>query len=73
MKAAFTILILAATLTPAEPLADVLARMDQAAAEFHSLSAKMKRVQFTAVLSETSEMDGVLRLRRTKGGTEGRG
>jgi outer membrane lipoprotein-sorting protein len=56
---------------PAEPLADILARMDRAAAEFHSLSAQMKRVQFTAVLNESSEMDGVLRLRRTKAGTKG--
>ena len=71
MKTALPILMLAATLAPAEPLADVLARMDQSAAEFRSLSAQMKRVQFTAVLSETSEMDGVLRLRRAKGGTEG--
>ena len=71
MKTALPILMLAATLAPAEPLADILARMDQAAAEFRSLSAQMKRVQFTAVLSETSEMDGVLRLRRSKGGTEG--
>ena len=71
MKTALPILMLAATLAPAEPLADVLARMDQSAAEFRSLSAQMKRVQFTAVLTETSEMDGVLRLRRAKGGTEG--
>jgi len=71
VKTALSILMLAATLAPAEPLADVLARMDQAAADFYSLSAQMKRVQFTAVLNETSEMDGVLRLRRSKGGTEG--
>ncbi len=63
--------MLAATLVRAEPLADVLARMDQAAADFRSLSAQMKRVQFTAVLSETSEMDGVMRLRRAKGRIEG--
>jgi outer membrane lipoprotein-sorting protein len=36
-----------------------------------SLAAGMKRVQFTAVLSESSEMDGAVRLRRTKGGTQG--
>ena len=71
MKTALTILIFAAGLATAEPLADVLARMDRAAAEFHSLSAGMKRVQFTAVLSESSEMDGVVRLRRTKSGTQG--
>ena len=77
MKTALTILIFAgalmfgAVLATAEPLPDVLARMDRAAAEFHSLSAGMKRVQFTAVLSESSEMDGVVRLRRTKAGTQG--
>ena len=63
--------MLAATLASSEPLTDILARMDQAASEFRSLSAQMKRVQFTAVLSESSEMDGELRLRRAKGGTEG--
>lgn len=71
MKIAFITLMFFAGLAPAEPLADVLARMDRAAAEFHSLSAQMKRVQYTAVLSESSEMDGVLRLRHVKAGTEG--
>ena len=71
MKSALTILIVGSVLAAAEPLPDVLARMDRAAAEFHSLSAGMKRVQFTAVLSESSEMDGVMRLRRTKNGTQG--
>jgi outer membrane lipoprotein-sorting protein len=64
-------LMFAAGLATAEPLTDVLARMDHAAAEFHSLSARMKRVQFTAVLSESSEMEGAVRLRRTKNGTQG--
>ena len=64
-------LIFAAGLATAEPLSEVLARMDRAAAEFHSLSAGMKRVQFTAVLSESSEMDGTVRLRRIKSGTQG--
>jgi len=72
VKSAIPILILAGSLlAEAEPLADVLAHMDRAAAEFHSLSAGMKRVQFTAVLSESSEMDGTVRLRRTKAGTQG--
>jgi outer membrane lipoprotein-sorting protein len=71
VKTALTILIFAAGLATAEPLPDVLARMDRAAGEFHSLSAGMKRVQFTAVLSESSEMSGVVRLRRTKSGTQG--
>lgn len=71
MKAALSLLMLSAVLAPAEPLADVLARMDRAAGEFRSLTAQMKRVQFTAVLSESSEMDGELRLKRTKTGTVG--
>jgi outer membrane lipoprotein-sorting protein len=72
VKTALTILLFAgAGLVAAEPLSDVLARMDRAAADFRSLSAGMKRVQFTAVLSESSEMDGAVRLRRTKNGTQG--
>ncbi|MEO8052237.1 MAG: outer-membrane lipoprotein carrier protein LolA [Acidobacteriota bacterium] len=71
MKTALTILVLSATLAGAEPLPEVLAHMDRAAADFRSLSAHMKRVQFTAVLSESSEMEGELRLRRTKAGTQG--
>jgi len=54
-----------------ESLTDVLARMDQAAADFRSLTANMKRMQYTAVLSESSEMEGVLRLRKDKSGITG--
>jgi outer membrane lipoprotein-sorting protein len=71
VKIALSILMFASVLAPAEPLADVLSRMDRAAAEFRSLSARMKRVQFTAVLGESSEMEGELRLKRLKGGTLG--
>ena len=70
MKIALSILMFASVLS-AEPLVDVLSRMDRAAAEFRSLSARMKRVQFTAVLGESSEMEGELRLKRMKGGTLG--
>jgi outer membrane lipoprotein-sorting protein len=45
---------------------DVLSRMDRAAEEFHSYSAQMKRVQFTAVLGDSSESTGTVLLRRTK-------
>ncbi len=71
MKIALSILICTGVLASAEPLPEILARMDRAAGEFRSLSAQMKRVQFTAVLSESSEMDGELRLKRAKGGTIG--
>jgi outer membrane lipoprotein-sorting protein len=53
----------------AESLSDILARMDSSAAEFKSFSAKMKRVNYTAVLDETSETNGSVRLKRTKSGT----
>ncbi len=71
MKTALSLLVLSSVLAPAEPLADILARMDRAAGDFRSLTAQMKRIQFTAVLSESSEMDGELRLKRTKNGTVG--
>ena len=55
----------------AEALSAILSRMDQGARGFTSLSATMKRVQFTAVLGEADEIDGVVRLRRAKDGTTG--
>jgi outer membrane lipoprotein-sorting protein len=68
-------LLLVAFLLPAvvraESLADILMRMDQSAASFRSVTAKMKRLQFTAVLSETSQMEGVMRLRKDKSGLTG--
>jgi len=54
-----------------EAVDDVLGRMDRSARSFHSLTAKMHRVQFTAVLSESSVMEGTMRLKREKGGTAG--
>jgi outer membrane lipoprotein-sorting protein len=71
VKALLTIIALGSLGARAESLADVLARMDRAAQDFRSLSAKMHRVQFTAVLSESSSMDGLMRLKRGKGGTVG--
>ncbi|MSV35506.1 MAG: outer membrane lipoprotein carrier protein LolA [Bryobacterales bacterium] len=63
--------LLAGTLVQAESMADVLARMDRAAGEFRSLSATMKRIHYTAVLNETEETDGTVRLKRLKGSTIG--
>jgi outer membrane lipoprotein-sorting protein len=71
VKALLTIFALCSLGARAEPLADVLARMDRAAQDFRSLTAKMHRVQFTAVLSESSSMEGLMRLKRAKGGTVG--
>jgi outer membrane lipoprotein-sorting protein len=71
VKVVLAIFVLPALLAQAEPLADILARMDHAAQGFRALSANMKRVQFTAVISESNEMDGVVRLKRIKSGTVG--
>jgi outer membrane lipoprotein-sorting protein len=71
VKVVLAILILPALLARAEPLADVLARMDRAARDFRALSANMKRVQYTAVISESNEMSGAVRLKRIKNGTVG--
>jgi outer membrane lipoprotein-sorting protein len=67
--AALTLLV--GRLARAESMADVLARMDRAAGEFRSLSATMKRIHYTAVLSETETTDGTVRLKRVKASTVG--
>jgi outer membrane lipoprotein-sorting protein len=54
-----------------EALDEVLGRMDRSARSFHSFTAKMHRVQFTAVLNESSAMEGTMRLKREKSGTTG--
>jgi outer membrane lipoprotein-sorting protein len=55
-------------LLSAEPLADVLARVDQAAAQFKGMRAKLKRVSYTAVIKDTSEESGTLAIRAGKPG-----
>jgi outer membrane lipoprotein-sorting protein len=54
-----------------EPLADILARMDLAAKDFKSVSAKTKHVDFTAVLNESSESSGEMKMKRGKAGITG--
>ena len=54
----------------ADSLEEVLGRMDRAAAEFKSFSAKMKRTDFTAVLNESTELNGSAVMRRTRNGIE---
>jgi outer membrane lipoprotein-sorting protein len=55
----------------AETLDAVLARMDQAAPQFKSYSATMKRQEYTAVLNETTVSKGSMRLKRAKTGMTG--
>jgi outer membrane lipoprotein-sorting protein len=71
LKALLAISALLCLSARGETLSDVLARMDRSAQSFRSLSAKMHRVQFTAVLSESSAMEGTMRLKREKNGTAG--
>jgi outer membrane lipoprotein-sorting protein len=63
---------LSPTTAHAETADAVLSRMDAAAKDFKSLSATMKRKQFTAVLSETTDSAGAVRLKKqAKSGTSG--
>ena len=53
----------------AESLPEILARMDREAKDFRSMSAKIKQVDYTAVIDDKSEKSGEVHLKRTKGGS----
>jgi outer membrane lipoprotein-sorting protein len=55
----------------ADSIEEILARMDDSARKFKSVSADVHRVEFTAVINETSEEDGHMRLKRSKNGILG--
>ncbi len=61
----------AGTLLSAEPLNDVLARMDQSARNFRTFSAKIKRTEYTKILNDTEVTDGLRLVQRTNGQTIG--
>ena len=48
----------------AASLDQVLAAMDKTAASFSDMSAKLKRVDFTAIIKDTSEESGTVRFKR---------
>jgi outer membrane lipoprotein-sorting protein len=52
-------------LARADSLDSVLARMDRAAKEFKSATADLKQVEYTAVIKESTEESGVLRIKRS--------
>jgi outer membrane lipoprotein-sorting protein len=54
----------------ADSLDDVLARMDQAAKDFKSFTAKLKRTDYTAVINDYEEMTGTIAMRRVTNGNE---
>ncbi len=64
-------LFLAVLPVRAETLDEIFAHIDQASAQFKSYSATMKRKEFDAVLSETTDWKGTIRLKRAKTGMTG--
>jgi outer membrane lipoprotein-sorting protein len=51
----------------AESVNAILARMDQAAPNFHAISADLQMVTYTAILSDKTVEKGTLRMQRLKG------
>jgi outer membrane lipoprotein-sorting protein len=70
MKLAFPALLAAVSLAApaAESLAAVQARMDKSAAVFSTLTAKVKKVSFTAVIKDTSSETGTFMIKKVKAG-----
>lgn len=64
MKRAYLILALAAWVR-ADSLNEVLQRMDQAAQKFRSLSAKVRKTDYTDVLSDTEVEEGTFKLMKS--------
>ena len=58
--------VLASSVLFAGQFEDTLARMDASARTFQSFSAKIRRVEYTAVLSDSSERTGSVRLKKVK-------
>lgn len=67
----FLILIAAVARLHAEPLADILARMDADSKHFKAVTAAMHQVEYNFVLKESSKSDAEMRIRRAGGGFAG--
>ena len=61
-----TLLSAANLLTAAETLAAITARMDQAAPEFKTISAKLKKSSFTKIIDDTTSENGTILIKRVK-------
>jgi outer membrane lipoprotein-sorting protein len=61
-----TILVATALLARAESLPATLARIDQGAANFHGLSADLKKISHTAVINEDTTDIGTILVKRPK-------
>lgn len=64
MKPAYFILALAVPLLGAESLNDILARMDQSAKTFRSLSADVRHTEYSSLFDETKPEDGTFKMRK---------
>ncbi len=53
-----------------ESLSAVLARMDQGASGFHSMSADLTMVTHTAILDDNTTENGTIKMEKAKGGTQ---
>jgi outer membrane lipoprotein-sorting protein len=63
--------VLAAASPQPDPLAEVLARLDSGARTFVSMSARVTWTEYTAVIKETTESAGTLKLKRIQSKVRG--
>ena len=68
VRFAFVAAILGSALN-AEALNEILARMDQSARTFQTFTANIKRTEYTKVLNDKEDIEGVERVKRTNGQT----
>ena len=68
MIARFTLLLFTALLSaaPSESLDQLLARMDQNAATFKSMKAKLRHLSYVAVIKEDDVKTGTIGMKRSK-------
>ena len=66
-----TLAALSGIVLRAEALNDILARMDQSARSLRTFSAKMKRTEYTKVLNDKDETEGLRLVKRADGKTIG--
>ena len=71
IRHALPVAVFLAVVARADSLDAILGRMDDSAKKFKSVSANVHRVEFTAVINESSEEDGRMRLKHGKGGLLG--
>lgn len=58
--------LLSSGLLRAQSVDEILARMDKAAPSFHAISADIRMLTFTAILSDTTTENGTLKMQRLK-------